>query len=404
MSRSAKSPRERSQSVRRDWYSLSLDTVRGWGIFLSVLALLAVAFTGYRVMQHLSLERQAMIVIDEAEFLLTRVQTEAGGGPASSSYNEAWQNLQQARRQVAVGDYQQALISARWSRNLFSSILDDLRNKAPSGEAQFVGVQGSVEFRRGDGPWQVARSRIVLRSGDYVKTGGNGSAEVEFSDGTSFRVRPDTVVLISRRRTESGAPTEESVTLEYGWLNLDTTVRGSRVRTPEAEARVAESSRVELTYDRDRRTSRFASYQGEMEVRSRVGTIRRVGTMEQVTMTTAGMGATVNLPASPQPLWPEAEAEIPLAEEQVVLRWGEVREATRYALQISRDGFFVDNVIDVEDRLDNRATVGLLQEGRFLWRVAAFNRSGYKGPWSEPQPFAVVQPTEAIATARRTGG
>ena len=404
MAQSTKSQRDRSLANRRDWYSLSLDTVRGWGIFLALLVTLAVGVTGYRVMQRLSLERQAMIVIDEAEFLLTRVQTEAGGGTTSASYNEAWQNLQQARRQVANGEFDQALVSARWSRNLFSSILDDLRNKGPSGEGQFVGVSGSVEFRRGDGPWQVARSRIVLRSGDYVKTGGNGSAEVEFSDGTSFRVRPDTVVLISRRRTESGAPTEEAVTLEYGWLNLDTTTRGSRVRTPEAEARIAESSRVELTYDRDRRISHFSSYQGEMEVRSRVGTIRRVGTMEQVTMTAAGMSAPVALPASPQPMWPEPTARLELADGQVVISWGEVRDASRYALQVSRDGHFVDNIIDVEDRLDNTATVGLLQPGTVLWRVAAFNRTGYKGPWSEPRAFAVVDGSQPSPAERRRGG
>lgn len=404
MARSTKSSRDRPLADRRDWYSLSLDTLRGWGIFLALLVLLVVGVTGYRILQHFSVERQAMIVIDEAEFLLTRVQTEAGGGPASGSYNEAWQNLQQARRQVANGQYEEALVSARWSRNLFSSILDDLRNKGPSGEAQFVGVQGSVEFRRGDGPWQVARSRLVLRSGDYVKTGGTGSAEVEFSDGTSFRVRPDTVVLISRRRTDSGAPTEEAVTLEYGWLNLDTTVRGSRVRTPEAEARIAESSRVELTYDRERRISRFSSFQGEMEVRSRVGTMRRVGTMEQVTMTAAGMSAPVALPASPQPMWPEPAAKLALDDERVVMRWGEVRDATRYALQISRDGHFVDNIIDVENRLDNSATIGLLQPGKFEWRVAAFNGAGYKGPWSEPRIFEVVDAHAPTPAERRHAG
>ena len=153
---------------RRDWYSLSLDTVRSWVIFLVVIGLLAIGFVGYRITQSLSLERQAASVIDEAEQLLTRVQNERGVSASSDTYNEAWQNLQQARRQLTLGDHREALVSARWSRNLFSSLLDDLRNRAPSGEAQFVGVQGGVEFRRGDGPWQVARSRLVLRSGDCV--------------------------------------------------------------------------------------------------------------------------------------------------------------------------------------------------------------------------------------------
>lgn len=406
MATNIKNERKKSAPVvdTRNWYRLSLDAVRGWLIFFAALGVLAVSFFGYQYLQSISVERQAVIIIDEAEFMLTRVQTEAGGGTSSSTYNEAWMNLQKARRQLGAGDYKGALVSARWSRNLFSSLLDDLRNKAPSGEAQFVGVQGGVEFRRGDGPWQVARSRIVLRSGDYVKTGGSGSAEVSFTDGTSFRVRPDTVVLISRQRTESGAQTEDAVSLQYGWINLDTSTRGGKVRTPEAEATIAKGSRVELTYDRDRRTSSFSSYEGSMEIRTRIGTLRRLGTMEQVTMTAAGLSSTLKLPASPNLLWPDADANLKLVDEEVTLRWKRVEGASRYALQICRDSHFIDNLVDVEDRKGNSARLGLLDEGQFLWRVAAFNRQGFKGPWSEPQTFQVVgESTGSRANERRAG-
>jgi len=375
--------------VRRDWYSLSLDTIRGWMIFLVIVGLLGVGYLGYRITQSLSVERQATIVIDEAEFLLTRVQNEGGVGSSTGTYNEAWQNLQQARRQLTLGDYHEALISARWSRNLFSSLLDDLRDRAPSGEAQFVAVQGGVEFRRGDGPWQVARNRLVLRSGDYVKTAGSGSAEVSFADGSVFRVRPDTVILINRRRSEGGVPTDDAVSLEYGWINLDTTERASSVRTPEAEARVAQSSRAEISYDRNRRRSTFSNFQGSMEVRTRVGTVRRLGSMQQLIQTAEGLSAPVALPASPALLAPEADSVFELADEQMVLRWQRVDGASRYALQICRDKHFVDNVIDVENRSRTVATVGLLGEGTFLWRVAAFTRQGNKGPWSDPGVFKV---------------
>jgi hypothetical protein len=374
----------------RYWYRLSLDTVRGWVIFFGLLGLLALGVISYRYLQEMSMERKAAIIIDEAELMLTRVQTEAGRGANSGIYNEAWQNLQQARRELAAGDFSGSLVSARWSRNLFSSLLDDLRSKAPGGEAQFVDVHGGVEFRRGDGPWQVARSRIVLRSGDYVKTARNGSAEVSFTDGAVFRVRPDTVVLISRNRTESGTPTEDAVSLEYGWIDLDTSSRGGKVRTPEAEATIASDSRVGFAYDRERRASRFSSYQGTMEIRTRIGTLRRLGTMEQFTMTAAGLSANVSLPPSPSLEWPDADTDFELADAEVTLRWKRVDGAPRYALQISRDAHFIDNVIDVEDRVSSSARVGFLEEGEFLWRVAAFSRQGFKGPWSEPQAFRVL--------------
>ncbi len=372
----------------KNWYSLSLDTVRGWIIVFLLIGGGIVAVYGYGYLQSLSTERRAMMVIEEAALKLGRVQREATGGTGTMAYNEAWHGLQSARQELARGDYEAALVSARWSSNLFSSLLDDLRNKAPGGEAQFTGVQGGVEFRRGDGPWQLARSRIVLRSGDYVKTGDNGSAEVEFADGTSFNVRPNTVVLISRRGA-SGGESQETVTLEYGWIDLDTSEHGGRVRTPEAEATVGRSSRVELSYDRDRRAGRFTSHEGSMVVETRVGTIRRIGTRELVMMTTAGLSASMRLPASPEPMWPSPEAGLKLADEEVVVRWKRVEGAARYALQVSRDGFFIDNVIDVENRSGNSARVGLLGEGDFQWRVAAFNRQGFKGAWSEPRAFRV---------------
>jgi hypothetical protein len=374
---------------RKDWYSLSVDSLRAWMILFFVIGLCVLGLMGYRYTRHLSLERQASIVIDEAEGLLSRVQTEGGVGASAGTYNEAWANLQDARRQLVAGDFQESLVSARWSRNLLSSLLDDLRNQAPSGEAQFVSVQGGVEFRRGDGPWQVARNRLVLRSGDYVKTSGSGSAEVSFADGTNFRIRPDTVILINQDRGAGGARSEDSVLLEYGWINLDTTESATRVRTPEAVARVAQSSRAEVSYDRGRRMSRFSNFQGGMEIRTKVGIVRRVGAMEQLVQTAAGFAAPVKLPAAPALLTPETDATIELAADRLLLRWRRVEGASRYGLQICRDDHFVDNVIDVENRDRTVATLGLLGEGKFLWRVAAFSSQGAKGPWSEPQTFTV---------------
>jgi hypothetical protein len=381
-------PERKATSARLDWYSLSLDTLRGWLIFGFALGLLAVGLTGYRITQRMSQGRQATIVIDEAELLLSRVQKEGVGG--TGSYEEAWRNLQQARRQLADGSHKEALVSARWSRTLFSSMLDDQRSRAPAGEAQFVAVQGGVEFRRGDGPWQVARNRLVLRPGDYVKTAGSGSAEVSFTDGTSFNVRPNTVILINRRTGDGTvAPTEESVSLEYGWINLDTSERPSRVKLPEAVAHVEGQSRAELSYERGRRRSTFASVHGTMEVRTKVGTVRRLGSMERLIQSAEGISAPVALPQAPTLLIPIKDQFFELADEQLVLRWEHVDGAERYGLQICRDEHFVDNVIDVENRTGTIATVGLLGEGTFLWRVAAFSRQGTKGPWSEPSVFRV---------------
>jgi hypothetical protein len=138
-----------------------------------------------------------------------------------------------------------------------------------------------------------------------------------------------------------------------------------------------------------------------MEIRTRVGTVRSVGAMEQIVHTAGGLSAPVSLPGAPVLLSPEMGTAFELADERMVLHWQRVSGATRYGLQICRDDHFVDNVIDVENRNGPVATVGLLGSGKFLWRVAAFTRQGAKGPWSEPQSFVVEDNTSASTETAR---
>ena len=141
-----------------------------------------------------------------------------------------------------------------------------------------------------------------------------------------------------------------------------------------------------------------------MEIRTRIGTLRRLGTMEQVTMTAAGLSLHVKLPASPEPALARRRRDLKLADEEVTLRWQRVEGASRYALQICRDSHFIDNVDRRRGSQGQLRQVGAPRRGQFLWRVAAFNRQGFKGPWSEPQTFQVVRSRpEAAADERRAG-
>src|SRR5260370_37852573 len=67
------------------------------------------------------------------------------------------------------------------------------------------------------------------------------------------------------------------------------------------------------------------------------------------------------------------------------------------AWKVPRPRLFVDNLVNVENRVRPRARLGLRGEGTFYWRVAAFARGGAQGPWSKPQKFRV-------ALARSAGG
>ena len=160
----------RRKTIRTDWYSVSVDTLRGWGIFAFVVTAAVVGYFGFREWERHAIEREAVAVVDESRVLIERLHSEPGLADFRSEYDSACATLQQARSHLGRKDYPRALNTGRRARALVLSVLDALRHKGAAGEAQFVTAQGGVDFRRGEnGRWEEARGRVVLRSGDYVK-------------------------------------------------------------------------------------------------------------------------------------------------------------------------------------------------------------------------------------------
>lgn len=378
----------------RDWYSVSVDTLRAWGVVLGLVALVAAGFFGYRYWERYELERRASEVIAEARHLASRLSGTDVLEEFQGEYQSAVATLNEAATAFGRGELSRSLDLGRSSREVLQSILEAAGvQRAGVGQAQFISVQGRVEYRRGEGgEWQDARGRTVLYTGDHVKTGSNGSAEIMFFDGTLYTARPDTQLILSRSRTAAGTPGEQAIRMDYGWVNLNTNRRGGQVATPEAEARVEGDSEATVTYDAATKTGRFAAFRGGMAVAAPGGEERRVEELEQVVQRSGRLAGPVPLPPPPVLLAPEDEVEVELeASPELVLDWGEVPGADGYALQVSRSHLFVDNVIDVEGRQRTRATLGVRGEGSFLWRVAATVPGGDLGPWSAPRAFRVSE-------------
>jgi len=373
-----------------DWYRVSVDTLRGWAIFLLLCAAAAFGYFGFRGWSQYNVEHEASVVIDEATVLAQRLQTETGSEVYRSEYTSATDNLQQARTRFAAREFRPALDLARRSRALLASVLDALGHHGAAGEAQFISVQGSVEYRSGDaGEWETARGRVTLRSGDYVKTASNGSAEIMFVDGTLYTVRPNTMFVVTRTRTGAGGAGEQSIRMDYGWVNLNTSEKPGKVSTPGAEARVAQQSEASVSYDQATAAGRFAALRGGMEVATPAGT-RTLQAMQQAVQSGGKISEAKAITPAPVLLQPIDGSEVSLAStKQVELAWEPVGGSLRYALQISRNRLFVDNIIDTDNRTKTRATVAVRGEGTFLWRVAAFSKDGLPGAWSAPRELRV---------------
>lgn len=385
------SPEDNNRKLR-DWYTVSTDTLKGWSFALIFIALAVIGFFGYRILNHVVLQREVARVIQEAEDLLRTVRSEGAINSYREEYFVARRHLEEAREHQTAGELSEAFRSAERSRTLLASILGTLKLRGPEGEAMFIAVQGGVEYRRGDrGAWQTARSRVALNAGDYVKTSGNGTAEVMTLDGTLYTVRSNTVLLIGRVRPAPGAARQRTINLEAGWVDLGTSQTASRITTPQAEAQVDRESTAAISHDPDTDTSQFSAFKGQMVVASEDGSSREIGPLEQVVQTGTELSQPERLLSPPDLVEPTDQFEASLAgDDRVVLLWRPVDGAQRYALQVARTRFFVQNIIDVEDRTKTAATLGLRGTGSFVWRVAAFDGEGTKGPWSALRRFRVT--------------
>lgn len=247
-----------------------------------------------------------------------------------------------------------------------------------------------------------------LHAGDYVKTSGSGTAEGMMIDGTLFTVRANTVLLVSRTRSMLGLRSERTLALESGWVDMSTAQTASRIMTPEAEAMVEERSDAVVTYDERERRGSFSNYRGGLKVASRDGTTRDVGELQRVVQSESGLSEARPLPEAPILGRPEDNQEFLLTTtETVELAWTPVEGAASYALQVSQSRLFVNNVIDVENRTKTTATLGVGGAGSFLWRVAAIDNDGQRGPWSSMHRFRVASessPSFSSAAQRQGQG
>lgn len=377
------------KAPRKDWYSVSVDTLRSWGLLILVLVAVGVGLLGYQQVQRRNVEQEAEAAIADAGELLGQLKADKRLVSFAAEYSAARQSYDEARALLAARDFPAALENGLRSRNVLLSIQDALEPRGSSGQAQFVVTQGDVEYRRGNGgDWLEARSRVQLQPGDSVRTSDKGSAEIMFLDGTLYAVRPNTQFIVSAAK--SGGAADQAIEMEYGWVNLSTSQRDSNVKTPGAVARVRKESEAFVAVDKATSQGRFGTYRGTMELSSKGGMTREVGPLQQVVQTGELLSEPKAMAAKPELREPADNLTLDLERNRrLVLAWNPVGGSSRYALQVSRNPLFADNVIAVDNRAKTRATLGVRGEGTFLWRVAAHGADGLLGPWSATRRFRV---------------
>lgn len=374
-----------------DWFVIPVRKVTTWGLLIALVA--GGGYLGYRayVRSKPTAEERARAEVETASVLLSKATRAAGTIRPGSNVARASGLLQDARG--ALGDqrfedaFRLAVESESYSRRVLGGWGAD-----ENGDASFIFVEGEVALQRaGRSTFESARQRQPLFDGDFIKTGPNGSAEIMFSDGTLFTIRPGS--LFEVRRPSASDSSGSEVKMVSGAVNVYTSGSPSTIATDDATAAVERDSRVSVDVAAGEKTE-VTTYRGKTTVSTALNTVVLEDRQRVVAAGRTGvLSPRIVLPEAPRPLGPDDNGTFQLAGGgEVELRWARVPEAARYRIQISRSRLFVPdaNEVDLDNRTGLSAQIKVSREGSYFWRLAAINPAGVSSDWSAVRRFRMV--------------
>jgi hypothetical protein len=273
----------------------------------------------------------------------------------------------------------------------------------PSGgsTARFRTLEGSVKVKPvGTFEWVPADTSTVLRKSDLVRTGPGSAAEISFFDGTIVHVRPDSLITIEET-AEDPSTKQRKVAwhISSGEVNFQTVRRtaaggAAEISTPTVRTTAAEQTeggiRVAQSGDSDVRI-----WKGSGQVETRTGERVSLGPSEAVAVDANGKAAPKKvLPPVPTLLAPPHQAEITYPDPSratTMLAWKAVPGATSYHVMLDYSAYFNRPIVDRGGIGDSSVQLQGLDTGKYYWRVAAVDKEGVEGAYSEFARFTVVR-------------
>ena len=244
---------------------------------------------------------------------------------------------------------------------------------------------------------------MPLFDGDFIKTGRTGSAEIMFTDGTLFTIRPGSLFEVRRPTAAEGSGSE--VKMVSGAVDVYTSASPSTVSSDDATSRIERDSRVFVDVAQGEKTE-VTSYRGRTTVSTGLNTVTLEGRQRVVAAARTGALSTrVSLPEAPLPILPADNRTFDLSGGgDVDLRWSRVPDAVRYRIQISRSRLFVPdaNEVDIDDRTGLSTRLKVSREGPYFWRLAAINRAGVSSDWSSVRRFRMLEEPIRVGTGDTT--
>jgi hypothetical protein len=265
--------------------------------------------------------------------------------------------------------------------------------------ARFANLDGTVRVKgRTSVQWQNADYNMVLAEGDIIQTASQGIARIVFSDGTTYVVKPETLIVIEQNETTDNNATKVAVQVSSGAVDLSTgswDVPGStsEVRFENAVARMNENTRAAIRQDPEANVHEITVSEGQAAV-SKGEQVLQVGPYERASFRDPNESLRKDKVLSPPELLRPRNLEPIISanpqREVVRFAWRSVQKATGYQLRVSTSPLFTSEMLNRRVGGTNFSTRGL-SPGDYYWTVRALDARGGESPEAEARRFTVAE-------------
>jgi hypothetical protein len=289
-----------------------------------------------------------------------------------------------------------------WTRNAPAATPADATPPATITTARFTTLEGNVKVKTvGTFEWVNADRAMALRKSDLVRTGPGSAAEITFFDGTMLHVRPDSLITIEESsedpRTKQRRVAAHISSGEVQFNAPRATAAGAEreFSTPTLRTTTREAAAGGVSVQ-ESGESNVKLYTGTATVATRTGDTVQLAANTQLKVDAAGKAEPVhNLPPVPALLAPQHQTEITYQDPTratTLLVWKPVPGAAAYHVMLDYNAYFNRPLVDRTGITEPSVEVRGLDVGKYYWRVAAVDKDGVEGSFSDFARFTVSRP------------
>lgn len=341
--------------------------------------------------------KKTRAAVDEASKLIQLATDEGAKILAQEEINKASVFLNDARERRKVTDWKGSLDAAENARQLAQQALKLSREKRTvTGSAVLSYKKGGVENKKGnETSWKPSDLLASFIENERVRTLAASLAEIQFQDNSKIKLNENSQVTIQQNKVDLlKSKTESSVKIEKGdafaLLGGNSAKKKFKVSIPGVESNIKSKS---FWVNRDNNNTKLANYDGEIELTSKNG--KKVSVKENQGSTISDNGnitAPKDLLKSPLLLQP-GNADTILSVDYS-FEWEKVPGASKYWVMIASDNVF-KKILVSDKAVSGTSFKTKLDPGYYYWRVAAVDKDGFPGPFSDKREALLSLDTEA---------